>query len=112
MDGNTYTATFVAATATNGIDNQISLAAGAFSDAAGNGTSAATSASYDVDSVSPVITGFDAADVSGTYGPGDTISIDATASESLVAGSAIRATLTNGEVVTLTADTGGTYPDR
>ena len=108
VDGNTYTATFVAATATNGIDNQISLAAGAFSDAAGNSTSAATSASYDVDSVSPVITGFDAAGADGTYGPGDTISIDATASESLVAGSAIRATLTNGEVVTLTADTGGT----
>ena len=46
-----------AATATN-IDNQISLAAGAFNDAAGN--TSAYESSYDVDSVSPVITGFDA----------------------------------------------------
>ena len=58
--------------------------------------------------MTPTITGFDATGADGTYGPGDTISIDATASEPLIAGSAIRATLTNGEVVTLTADTGGT----
>ena len=111
-DGNTYTATFVATAATNSTGNQVSIAAGAFNDANGNGTSAATSSSYDVDSVSPVITGFDAAGADGTYGgtygPGDTIFINATASEGLVAGSAIRATLSNGEVVTLTADTGGT----
>ena len=99
-DGNTYTASFVAATATDSIGNEISLAAGAFSDAAGNGTSAATSASYDVDSVVPVITGFDVAGADGTYGPGDTVTINATASKDLIAGSAIRVTLTNG-------DTGG-----
>ena len=107
-DGNTYTATFVATAATNSTGNQVSIAAGAFNDANGNGTSAATSSSYDVDSVSPVITGFDAAGADGTYGPGDTVTINATASKDLIAGSAIRVTLTNGEVVTLTADTGGT----
>ena len=107
-DGNTYTATFVATAATNSTGNQISIAAGAFSDANGNGTSAATSTSYEVDSVTPTITGFDVSGPDGTYGPGDTISISATASEPLIAGSAIRATLTNGEVVTLTADSGGT----
>ena len=107
-DGNTYTATFVATAATNSTGNQISIAAGAFSDANGNGTSAATSTSYEVDSVTPTITGFDVSGPDGTYGPGDTISISATASEPPIAGSAIRATLTNGEVVTLTADSGGT----
>ena len=67
-DGNTYTATFVATAATNSTGNQISIAAGAFSDANGNGTSAATSTSYEVDSVTPTITGFD---VSARTGPMD-----------------------------------------
>ena len=106
--GDVYTATFVAAAATQETGYQISIAADAFSDANGNGTAAATSNTYDVDSLTPVITAFDVSGPDSTYGPGDTIYIYAVASEDLVAGSVIRATLTNGEVVTLTTNGGPT----
>ena len=87
----------------------VSVAAGTFTDAAGNGNVAGLlSPTLSIDTAAPVVTGFTTSTAAGSYGAGQKISITATISEAVRAGSSFVATLNTGATVALTTATSGT----
>jgi len=106
--GNSYTATFTP-DANSTTPGSISVAAGTFTDQAGNGNVAGALATpVAIDTVAPVVTGFTTSTAAGSYGAGQKISITATISEAVRAGSSFVATLNTGATVALTTATSGT----
>ena len=103
---------------TNGSGTTFNLPAGTYAigavqvrqtDAAGNtGTTRSNATAITVDTAAPVVTGFTTSTAAGSYGAGQKISITATISEAVRAGSSFVATLNTGATVTLTTATSGT----
>ena len=96
---------------TNTADN-VDITAGFSRDASGNAATtdglASVTPTYS-DTTKPTITSFTSTTTDGGYGaPKNDINITATASETILAGSNIKATLDTGDVITLTAATNGT----
>ena len=96
---------------TNTADN-VDITAGFSRDASGNAATtdglASVTPTYS-DTTKPTITSFTSTTTDGGYGaPKNDINITATASETVLAGSNIKATLDTGDVITLTAATNGT----
>jgi Ca2+-binding RTX toxin-like protein len=77
-------------------------------DAAGNTVTDTTNNELIVDRIAPTVTAFNSPTANGTHGPGAVITITATMSEAVIAGSSIRATLTTGDVIDLVAAANGT----
>ena len=72
-----------------------------------NGYTILTDISGPIDTTAPTITSFSTTTANGSYKVGDTINITATASENILSGGQITATLNTGAIVTLTAATTG-----
>jgi Ca2+-binding RTX toxin-like protein len=77
-------------------------------DAAGNTTIDTTTNELVVDRTAPTVTNFNSPSANGTYGPGAVITVTATMSEAVTAGSALRATLSTGFQIDLVAAANGT----
>jgi hypothetical protein len=106
--GTSYTATFTP-DATSTTPGSVSVAAGTFTDSAGNGNVAGSLATpISIDTAAPVVTGFTTSTAAGSYGAGQKISITATISEAVRAGSSLVATLNTGATVTLSTANAGT----
>ena len=106
--GSSYTAIFTP-DADSAASGTISVAANAFTDAAGNGNLAGTlAAPIAIDTIAPRIMAFSSSQADGVYATGTAIPLTATLSEAVQAGGAITVTLTTGAVVTLRADSDGT----
>ncbi|WP_207224762.1 Ig-like domain-containing protein [Sphaerotilus mobilis] len=93
VDGDTYTLVVSPAVDTEGADIGVSVGTG-LSDVAGNAIASTTTAAVQAwDRKLPTITQFTSSTVNGSYNEGDTITIQATASENLQAGATITVTL-------------------
>ena len=77
-------------------------------DAAGNTTVDVTTNELIVDRTAPIVSSFNSPTANGTYGPGAVITITATMSEAVTAGSTLRATLATGDQIDLVAAANGT----
>jgi hypothetical protein len=80
----------------------------AFSDSAGNAGTAVTGGSVTFDKTAPTITSFTSTTNDGNYILAASVNITATASEDVVSGNTITATLDTGDTVLLTAAANGT----
>ena len=106
--GTAYTALFTP-DANSTTPGSVSVVAGTFTDAAGNTNLAgALSPPLSIDTVPPVIMGFATTAAAGSYGAGQTITITATVSETVRAGSSLVATLNTGATVRLSTATAST----
>ena len=106
--GTSYTATFTP-DATSTTPGSVSVAAAGFTDSAGNGNIAGSLATpISIDTVAPIVTGFSTSTAAGVYGAGRTITITATITETVQAGSWLVATLNTGATVTLSTANAGT----
>jgi uncharacterized delta-60 repeat protein len=105
--GATYTATFTP-TPNSTAPGTFAVAAGTFTDAAGNANiSSALTTPISIDTVAPTIVAV-MATPAGTVRAGDFVTITATVSEPVQAGSSVIVTLDTGNVVTLVAAGAGT----
>ena len=106
--GTSFTALFTP-DANSTTPGSVSVVAGTFTDAAGNTNLAgALSPPLSIDTVPPVIMGFATTAAAGSYGAGQTITITATVSETVRAGSSLVATLNTGATVRLSTATAST----
>jgi hypothetical protein len=105
--GTVYSAVFTPSTAST-TSGAISIAAGTFTDAAGNAnTAGALATPITIDTVAPTVVSI-AASPAGTVRIGDVVTLTATISEDVQAGSSVNVTLDTGDVVTLFAGGAGT----
>jgi len=106
-DNITWAGTFTPTANTEDDNNTLSLAT-SYTDTAGNTGPAATTLNYVVDTTAPSVSSFTSTTADGSYNSADTVNITATASEAVVAGNTITATLDTGDTVLLTAAANGT----
>jgi hypothetical protein len=101
--GFNYSATFTPL-ANSTTPGNVSVAAGAFTDAAGNSNLAGALANpITIDTVLPVVTSFTSSAQDGTYVADQQIPLEATLSKDVAAGGAIDVVLNTGVTITLTA---------
>lgn len=106
--GTSYSTTFTPNVGFTG-SGTVSVADGAFTDAAGNANAAgALSPPLAVDTILPTITAFGSSTADGSYPIGGTVAISATLSEPVQSGGSLQVKLNTGATVVLTAITQGT----
>jgi len=106
-DNVTWAGTFTPTADTEDASNVLSLAT-SYTDTAGNAGPAETTANYAIDTQAPSVSSFTSTTADGSYKSAGTVNITATASEAVVSGNTITATLDTSDNVTLTAAANGT----